>query len=83
MPKSCPLPALSYESNSMLMKYRVYSKIINFVKHMHSQEKDSSNRRQIIDNQIINDSPGLIKVPVSICVELKLSWLLDSQISNK
>ena len=30
VPKSCPLPSLTYESNSILMKFRVYSRILNF-----------------------------------------------------
>ena len=46
---------------------------------MHSQEKDFSLCRQIVDEQILNDWPGLIKLAVSICDELKISGLLDSQ----
>ena len=30
VPKSCPLPALIYESNSWLLKYKIYSKILNY-----------------------------------------------------
>ena len=83
VPKSCPLPALTYESNSMLMKYKVYSRIVNFVKNMHCQDENLSLCKQIMNEQILNDWPGLIKIAVSICSELKVSGLLDSQINKK
>ena len=82
VPKSCPLPALTYESNSMLMKYKVYSRIVNFVKHMHSQDENLSLCKQIMNEQIVNEWPGLVKVAVSICDELKVPGLLDSQINK-
>ena len=49
LPKSCPIPALAYESNSMMMKYRVYSKILNFSKHIYSSNED------ILCKQIMNE----------------------------
>ena len=42
IPKSCPLPAMLYESESWLLKYRVYSKIVNLVKHIHCHDESSN-----------------------------------------
>ena len=82
IPKSCPLPALTYESNSMLMKYRVYSKIINFIKHIHSQNEENLSK-QIMNEQISHDWSGLTSVASEICAEMKLSGLLDLNVNKK
>ena len=57
LPKSCPLPALAYESDSQLIKYRVYNKIINFVKHVHCHDEESNLSKQILLKQLANDWP--------------------------
>ena len=58
LPKSCPLPALCYDSNSILMKFRVYRKILNFIKHIHKQNEDSL-AHQVLLEQLENKWPGL------------------------
>ena len=77
LPKSCPLPALPYESNSLLMKYRVYSKLLNFVKHVHCQDDQTSLAKQILNEQILNEWPGTVQQAVKICGELNISGLFN------
>ena len=83
VPNSCPLPSLTYESNSWSMKYRVYSKILNLVKHIHSQDEKSNLSKQVMTQQIQNAWPGLCQLAQKICDELNISELFDTQISKK
>ena len=53
VPKSCPKPSLAYESNLLLMRVRLYSKVLNFVKHILSQD-ETSLAKQILTAQIEN-----------------------------
>ena len=82
LPKSCPLPALTYESNSMLMKYRVYNKIMNFAKHIFSQNDDTL-CKQVMNEQIKNNWSGLSSKASKICEELNVAGLYDSNIRKK
>ena len=83
VPKSCPLPSLTYESNSWLMKYRVYSKVLNFAKHIHCQNEETNLSKQILTEQIANEWPGLAKQAISICKELNISGLFDPMVNKK
>ena len=65
VPKSCPLPSLLYESESWMLKYRVYSKIVNFVKHVHCHDESTSLSKQILSQQLINGWPGLSKYAIT------------------
>ena len=69
VPKSCPLPALFYETNSMQMKFRVYNKILNLAKHIHSQSNEVLSKL-IMTEQMKQDWPGLCKLAQLICDEL-------------
>ena len=51
VPKSCPIPGLTYESNLLQMKYRAYSRVLNFAKHVHSHDEESNLSKQIISEQ--------------------------------
>ena len=82
IPKSCPIPALTYESNLMQMKYRVYARKLNLVKHILCQDETSNLSKQIISEQIANDWPGLYKEAQVISDELKLSGLNDPHIGK-
>ena len=82
LPKSCPLPALTYESNSMLMQYRVYNKIMNFAKHIFSQNDDTL-CKQVMNEQIKNNWSGLSSKASKICEELNVAGLYDSNIRKK
>ena len=82
VPKSCPIPALAYESNSWLMKYRVYYKIINFIKHIHSQESETNLSKQILTEQLKYNWPGQSQIAQKLCEELDISGLFDQQISK-
>ena len=83
LPKSCPLPALTYESNLLLMKYRVYSKLINFVKHVHCQSDETSLAKQILTEQLLNKWPGTSQQAENICEDLNISGLFNQDISKK
>ena len=61
VPKSCPLPSLTYESNLLQMKYRLFSRIVNFTKHILLQDEETNLSKQIINQQISYDWPGSYK----------------------
>ena len=82
VPKSCPIPALHYESNLKLMKYRVFSRILNFTKHIFCHSEDSNLAKQVMNEQLQHDWPGLTKQAIHICNELNLSGLFDPQVSK-
>ena len=81
MPKSCPTPYYAYESNSMLMKYRVYGRLLNFIKHIHSHD-DSNLSKQILNQQMMNEWPCLSKIALQLCNDLNVSGLFNSQMSK-
>ena len=83
VPKSCPLPSLTYESNSWLMKYRVYSRVLNFVKHIHCHNEETNLSKQILSEQILKEWPGLAQQAKSICEELEISGLFDPMVNKK
>ena len=82
VPKSCPIPALRYESNSKLMKYRVYRRILNFAKHIFCHNEESNLARQVMNEQLLHDWPGLSQHAICICNELNVSGLFDTQVSK-
>ena len=82
VPKSCPRPALAYEANLLKMKYRLYKKSLNFLKHLHSLD-DSTLAKQILSEMINNDWQGLYKDVQSACQELNVSHtLFDPEVSK-
>ena len=81
VPKSCPLPSLTYESNSLLLKYRIYSKILNLTKHIHSHDQQVLSK-QIMDEQMSNNWSGLVKQAKICSDELNLSGLFDQQVTK-
>ena len=82
LPKSCPLPALAYESNSLLMKYRVYSRILNFMKHIYMQDIENNLSKQILNEQLSNNWPGQSQVAIKLCEQLGIYGLFDTEISK-
>ena len=82
LPKSCPLPALAYESNSLLMKYRVYSRILNFMKHIYMQDIENNLSKQILNEQLSQNWPGQSQVAIELCEQLGIYGLFDSEISK-
>ena len=66
----------------VLPKYRVYSKILNFLKHVHCHDDSTNLSKQVLDQQIINDWPGFSKSAIQICEELNICGLLDSTVSK-
>ena len=75
LPNSVPLPSIAYESDSMLMKYRVYSRIINFAKHIFCQDQSSNLSKQVMTEQINNNWPGLYRLSLEFCNELQIEGL--------
>ena len=67
LPKSCPIPALTYESNSQQMKYRLYSRVLNLAKHIFGQDEETNLSKQILTEQLANEWPGLSKDAKIIC----------------
>ena len=82
VPKSCPIPSLAYESNSLQMKVRVFSRILNFVKHITCQDEVSNLSKQILNEQLANKWDGLTKDAQLICDEINLSGLFNTDIGK-
>ena len=81
VPNSCPRPAFAYEADVLQMKYRVYGRILNFLKHVHSHS-DSNLSNQVLLEQLANDWPGLSKVGKVIMTELGVTGAFDSEVSK-
>ena len=64
------------------MKYKVYSRIVNFAKHIHCQEEISNLAKQIMNEQIKNEWPGLSKQASVICDELGVEGLYDPHVTK-
>ena len=65
------------------MKYRVYSKIINFIKHVHCQSNETSLAKQVMNEQLLNKWPGTTEQASRICEDLNISGLFNENISKK
>ena len=81
LPKSVPKPSICYEVNLLEMKYRMYSRLLNFMKHVHSSDS-SSLCKQVLDEQITNDLPGLAKVAKEIEEEIGISGVFDENVNK-
>ena len=82
LPKSCPIPVLTYESNLLQMKYRLYKRVLNFAKHIYCQSEDLSLAKQIMSEQIKNGWPGLCKQAPLISNELNIEGLFDHDVDK-
>ena len=67
----------------MLMKYRVYSRILNFTKHIHCQDEITNLSKQIMTEQINHEWSGLTTLALQIAEELNISGPFDSSVSKK
>ena len=81
--KSRHLPSLTYESNSMLMKYRVYSRVLNLAKHIYSQDEELNLSKQVMSEQIKNKWSGLTIIAEQISEEINISGLFDPSINKR
>ena len=81
VPKSCPIPSLAYESDSWLLKYRVYSRVINLAKHIHDLNEDTL-AKQVMSEQISRNWPGLVKQASLYQDKLNLTGLFDPQVTK-
>ena len=66
----------------LTMKYRVYTRLLNFLKHVHSHS-DSNLSRLVLEEQLKNDWPGLSQVGKKIMDELGITGLFESEVSKK
>ena len=82
VPKSCPLPSLNYESDTWLLKYRVYSKVLSLAKHIYSLDENTLSK-QIMSKQISKDWPGLVKQAKFCSDKLGLTGVFDQSITKK
>ena len=83
VPKSCPLPALTYESNSLLLKYQVFSRLLNLLKHIYAQDQESCLAKQILSEQLKNNWGGLSEAGTKICDSLGIDGLFDPLVSKQ
>ena len=75
VPKSCPIPSLTYESNMLQMKYRLYKRVLNFTKHIFCQDEQTSLAKQVMTQQLSQDWPGQCEQAQLISDELELQGL--------
>ena len=81
VPNSCPRPGIAYEANLLKMKYRVYGRVLNFIKHVHSHI-ESNLSHQVLSEQLNNDWPGQAQTAKQIMMELGITGLLDTMVSK-
>ena len=81
VPNSCPRSALNYESNLLRMKYRMYGKVLNLIKHIFHQEEENL-LKQILSEQVKNGWPGLSRDAMTIAEELEVEGLFDLQVNK-
>lgn len=81
--KSFPLPSLVNESDSLLLKYTVYRRIVNFIKHVHSQDMSTNISNQIFSEQLSNNLLRNFKISTKICGELRVYGIFDQNMSKK
>ena len=81
VPKSCPIPGVAYEADLLTTKYRVYSRVLNLMKHIHSHSENNLSR-QVMSEQLANDWPGQAQTAKQIMTELGITGLLDEQVSR-
>ena len=67
----------------MLMKYRVFARLLNLIKHIHCQDDETNLSKQILNQQLLNEWPGLSKTALKICNELNIVGLFNPQINKK
>ena len=82
VPKSVPKPSICYEADLSEMKYRIYSRLLNFFKHVHSQDS-SSLAKLVLDEQLSNDWDGLSKVAKQIEEELEISGVFNADVRKQ
>ena len=81
VPNSCPRPSYAYEANILRMKYRMYCRLLNFMKHVHSHSEQNLSK-QVLLEQLENDWPGLSQVAVKVMTELGITGLFDTEVSK-
>ena len=81
VPNSCPRPGAAYEADLLKMKYRVYGRVLNFIKHVHSHS-DTNLSNQILSEQLSNDWPGQAQTAKQIMTELGITGLFDTAVSK-
>ena len=75
------IPSIAYEADLLTMKYRVYSRVLNLMKHIHSHSENNLSR-QVLSEQLANDWPGQAQTAKQIMTELGITGLLDNQVSK-
>ena len=64
------------------MKYRVYARILNFVKHIHMQDIETNLSKQVLSEQIKHGWPGQVHLAKNLCEALNITGLLDPEVSR-
>ena len=82
VPKSCPKPALCYESNLLVIRFYIYKEILNLTKHI-SQLDCEDLAKEVMDEQLKYGWPGLSTDAVKIAQQLAIDGLLDPDIPKK
>ena len=81
IPKSVPKPAICYEANILQMKYRVFSRVLGLMKHIHSQD-GSGLAKQVLEEQLEKEWPGAAKVAVEIMQHLQVEGVFDPEVTK-
>ena len=79
VPISCPRPALAWDTGSLLMENRIMERKLNFVVHLKRLD-ESALAKQIYEEQVDNEWPGLTQEAKELCKELLLPNLTKKSI---
>ena len=63
------------------MKYRVFSRFLVLMKHIHSLES-SCLAKEVLDEQLENEWPGAAKVAVEIMEQIQVEGVFDPEVSK-
>ena len=84
VPRSTPKPLLYWDTGTMTMSNRIKVMKLNLVVHLHKLDQ-SSLAKQVLDEQIRHDWPGLAKEAKEICQNWKMENVTkeDEKIKSK
>ena len=82
VPNSVPKPSICYEANLLQMKYHLFARFLNFLKHIHCQDKTVL-AKQVLEEQLEHSWPGPSLIAEKVMAELNISGVFDGEVEKK
>jgi hypothetical protein len=82
VPKSCPRAALRAQSGLLSIKYQIVIAKLSLLFHIRNME-DTALAKQIYNQQLLYNWPGLVKEGVKLCEELGIPDVTRVKASEK